>query len=272
MTAAVELVHISKSFPGVQALQEVDLALRPGSIHALVGENGAGKSTLINLLSGLLQPDTGEIRLEGQCLHLANAQAAHRLGIVTVHQEVDLFGSLSALENLGLEQGLATRGLGWIDWREQRRRARVALEKVGVDWSPAVLAETLSPGQRQLVEIAAALAQPCRVLILDEPTSSLSETETQKLFSHIRRLREEGTAILYVSHRLEEIFALADEVTVLRDGRRVWSGPLADTSRTHLIAQMVGRTVEPAPLRVAPESGPIRFECRGLTAADGSFL
>src|SRR5262245_21217735 len=272
MSGLLELSRVGKSFPGVTALADVDLALRPGSVHALVGENGAGKSTLINLLSGLLQPDSGEIRHEGKRLHLASAQAAHRLGIVTVHQEVDLFGSLSVMENLGLEQGLATHGLGWFDWRKQRSRARAALERVGVDWSAAVLAETLSPGQRQLVEIAAALAQPCRVLILDEPTSSLSEKETQLLFSHIRRLREEGTAILYVSHRLEEIFALADEVTVLRDGRRVWSGPLADTSRTHLIAQMVGRTVEPAPLRVAPESGPIRFECRGLTAADGSFL
>src|SRR5262245_24831807 len=160
MSGLLELSRVGKLFPGVTALAEVDLALRPGRIHALVGENGAGKSTLINLLSGLLQPDSGEIRFDGKRLHLVSAQAAHRLGIVTVHQEVDLFGSLSVMENLGLEQGLATRALGWIDWREQRRRARAALEKVGVDWSPAVLAERLSSGQRQLVEIAGALAQP----------------------------------------------------------------------------------------------------------------
>src|SRR5262249_43774812 len=223
MSAAVELVGISKSFPGVTALDDVNLTLRPGSIHALVGENGAGKSTLINVLSGVLAPDRGEIRIAGQAVHFSDAHSARRRGIVTVHQEVDLFPDLTVAENIGLEQGPATHRLGWIDWPEQRRRARAALQTVGEEMSPDRRGSTLTPAQRQLVEIAAAVSQSARVLILDEPTSSLSAAETQVLFGHLRRFRAEGTAILYVSHRLEELFALADEVTVLRDGRRVWT-------------------------------------------------
>ena len=146
---------------------------------------------------------------------------------------------------MGLEQGLPSR-LGWIQWREQRKRTRRALQSVGVTLSPTLLAVHLTPAQRQLVEIAGAVAQSGRVLILDEPTSSLSEAETHILFAQLRRFREQGTAIVYVSHRLEEIFALADEATVLRDGRQIWSGPLGDSSPRHLIGLMVGRDVSVA--------------------------
>jgi ABC-type sugar transport system ATPase subunit/ribose/xylose/arabinose/galactoside ABC-type transport system permease subunit len=281
MSAVVELAGIGKAFPGVRALQDVDLALRAGSIHALVGENGAGKSTLINILSGVLAPDTGTIRVAGHAVHLSDARAARRHGIVTVHQEVDLFPDLSVMENVGLEQGLPLTRLGTIDWRAQRRRTRAALDSVGEELAPGMLAGSLTPAQRQMVEIAAAVSQAAKVLILDEPTSSLSEAETQVLFKHLRRFRAGGTAIVYVSHRLEEIFALADEVTVLRDGRRVWTGPLADSSPRRLIGLMVGREVPgrrgqvadlPAPGRSATcPTGPVRLSCRGLTAADGGF-
>jgi ABC-type sugar transport system ATPase subunit/ribose/xylose/arabinose/galactoside ABC-type transport system permease subunit len=279
MSALVELVGISKTFPGVHALEKVDLTLGPGHIHALVGENGAGKSTLINILSGVLQPDGGEIRLAGQPTRLADARSARRHGLVTVHQEVDLFPDLTVAENIGLEQGLPANRLGWIDWRRQWQQTRAALEAVGEDLAPAAPAGGLSPAQRQVVQIAAAVSQSARVLIFDEPTSSLSEAEAHVLFAHLRRFRDQGAAILYVSHRLEEIFALADEVTVLRDGRRVWSGPLDKCSPQQLIGLMVGR--EPVTFSRGSESraalgavanplNPVRFRCAGLTAADGT--
>jgi ABC-type sugar transport system ATPase subunit/ribose/xylose/arabinose/galactoside ABC-type transport system permease subunit len=267
----VELSHIGKSFPGVTALEGVNLKLHAGTIHALVGENGAGKSTLINILSGVLRPDTGDIRLRGKPVHFHDARAAGKQGIVTVHQEVDLFPDLSVAENMGLEQGLPTNRLGWVSWRHLRDRARHALQTVGEKIPLGALTATLSPAQRQMVEIAAAVSEEARVLILDEPTSSLSAAEAASLFAQLKRFRSHGTAILYVSHRLEEIFHLADVVTVLRDGRHVWTGPVAESSPDHLIALMVGRETTTAYSRKAEALGPELFRCRGLTAADGSF-
>jgi len=275
MNALVQLIQVGKRFPGVTALQDVDLELRPGTIHALVGENGAGKSTLINILSGVLTPDGGEIRIRGERTRYTDARSARRAGIVTVHQELDLFPDLSLVENVGLEQGLPRHRFGWIDWRLQRRRTREALAVVGESIPARTQAGLLTPGRRQLVEIAAAISQTAAVLILDEPTSSLSESETQLLFRHLRRFRDQGSAVLYVSHRLEEIFALADEVTVLRDSRRVWTGPIGHSSPQHIIGLMVGReqvakTAAVANPRLASR-GPVRLSCRGLTAADGAF-
>jgi ribose transport system ATP-binding protein/rhamnose transport system ATP-binding protein len=270
MVHPAELVQVSKSFPGVHALDRVDLTLRAGTIHALVGENGAGKSTLINVLSGVLHPDAGEVRVAGRPVKFAGARAAHALGIVTVHQEVDLFPDLSATENVGLHQGLPST-LGCIDWARQRRRTAEALAAVGAAVAPGTPADDLTPAQRQLVELAAAVSQAARVLILDEPTSSLSAAESRTLFEHLRRFRQGGAAILYVSHRLDDVFALADEVTVLRDGRRVATLPIVETSPPQLIALMVGRDVPPAPERVSGETGPVRLRCDGLAAADGSF-
>jgi len=258
-----------KTYPGVRALAGVDLVLSPGRIHALLGENGAGKSTLIHLLSGSLPPEAGSLELDGRPVVFASAAEARSRGVAVVHQEGDLFSELSVAENLGLEQGLPTR-FGLLDTAELRRRTADALVALGVDLSPDPLAASLTPGQRQLVSLAAALALRPRVLILDEPTSSLSAGETERLFATVRRLRDAGTAVLYVSHRLEEVSALADEATVLRDGRVVWSGPLAGVRREDLIRHMVGREV----LAVAPPeatTGDVLFRCEGLTAADGSF-
>jgi ABC-type sugar transport system ATPase subunit/ribose/xylose/arabinose/galactoside ABC-type transport system permease subunit len=271
MNPVVDLEGIRKSFPGVRALRDVTLVLRPGTIHALVGENGAGKSTLINVLSGILTPEEGTIRVAGQPVHLSDPRTARRYGIITVHQEADLFPDLSVMENMALEQGLPANRLGWIDWGAQRRRTRAAFAEVGETIPPGTPAGSLTPAQRQMVEIAAAVSQSARVLVLDEPTSSLSEAEARVLFDHLRRFREQGTAIVYVSHRLEEIFALADEVTVLRDGQHVWTGPLVETTHQGLIARMVGRDVGPAGVRPIRDDGPVRLSCRGLTAADGSF-
>jgi ABC-type sugar transport system ATPase subunit/ribose/xylose/arabinose/galactoside ABC-type transport system permease subunit len=281
---AVQLLHVSKSFPGVLALQDVSLTLQPGRIHALVGENGAGKSTLINILGGVLGPDAGEVRMAGRPVHFANARAARRHGVVVVHQEVDLFPDLSVAENIGLEQGLPRGRLGGVSWANLRRRARHALELVGESLPPGLPAGRLSPALRQLLLIAAAVSESAPVLVLDEPTSSLSAAESEVLFAHLRRFRAGGTALLYVSHRLDEIFSLADEVTVLRDGRHVWTGPTSATSRQELIERMVGRPVGggsvprcvgevggQSPLQgPATQESPV-FACQGLSAADGSF-
>ncbi len=267
----LELTGIGKSFPGVVALRAIDLALRAGTIHALIGENGAGKSTLINVLSGTLAPDAGALLLDGRAVLIPSASQAHALGIVTVHQEVDLFPDLSVLENVGLQQGLPANRLGLVDWATQRRRTQLALRAVGDPVPADVLAGRLTPAQRQLVEIGAAVSQSARVLVLDEPTSSLSDAEAQILFAHLRRFRAAGAAILYVSHRFEDVFALADEVTVLRDGQRTWTGPLAETSPAALIRHMVGRDLAAPPPRADRPLGPVRLACAELSAADGSF-
>jgi ABC-type sugar transport system ATPase subunit/ribose/xylose/arabinose/galactoside ABC-type transport system permease subunit len=271
MSPLVELRGIGKSFPGVVALAGVDLALSPGRVHALVGENGAGKSTLLNVLAGLQQPDEGAVHIEGTPVRLGDARAAWEHGIVTVHQEVDLFADLTVLENLGWQQGLPAGQVGWIRWAEQRRRALSALADIDSPVSPDERAGRLTPAQRQLVEIAGALARSPCVLVLDEPTSSLSGAEAERLFAHIRRLAKRGAAVLYVSHRLEEVFALADEITVLRDGQRVWTGPAQETTPAELIRAMVGRAVSTVRSRTDHEVGAVRLSCRGLTAADGSF-
>jgi ABC-type sugar transport system ATPase subunit/ribose/xylose/arabinose/galactoside ABC-type transport system permease subunit len=280
LTAPVQLLHVSKAFPGVQALRDVSLTLRPGSIHALLGENGAGKSTLINILGGILTPDQGGIHLGGGPVRFSDARAARRHGIAVVPQEVDLFPDLSVAENIGLEQGLPRSRLGFVDWPALRRRARRALELVAEPLSPDIPASSLSPARRQMVLIAAAVSEAAHVLVLDEPTSSLSAAEAEVLFEHLRRFRAGGAAILYVSHRLEEVFRLAEEATVLRDGRLVWTGPLREVSRERLVELMVGREEgERIPARnssdgpsiVGAPGGLSGFSCRALTAADGAF-
>jgi ABC-type sugar transport system ATPase subunit/ribose/xylose/arabinose/galactoside ABC-type transport system permease subunit len=271
MSAVIELAGLVRTFPGVVALDDVSLTLHGGRIHALVGENGAGKSTLIHILGGSLAPDRGDIRLDGRSLRVADAHDARRHGIVTVHQEVDLFADLTVAENIGLEQGLPAGRLGWIHRGELRRRALAALAIMRADLALDGPAANLSPAQRQLLLLGAALSRPARVLVFDEPTSSLSAMESETLFAQVRRLRDEGVAILYVSHRFEEIFALADEITVLRDGRRVWHGLLGETSPGHLLQQMVGRDTPLAAKHAPAAPGPVLLRCEGLSAADGSF-
>ncbi len=271
MAPVVQLHGIAKSFPGVVALAGVDLELHAGRIHALVGENGAGKSTLLNVLAGLLQPDAGTILVGGEARRFADARAAWAAGVVTVHQEVDLFADLSVAENVAWQHGLSANRLGLIHWRRERRHTAAALKTVGAPISPDESAGRLTPAQRQLVEIAGAVSRAARVLVLDEPTSSLSAAEATRLFELLRRFRAEGTAVVYVSHRLEEVFALADDVTVLRDGRRVWTGPVAATTPAHLIRYMVGREVIVSRKGHARQPGPVRLACQGLTSAKGNF-
>jgi ABC-type sugar transport system ATPase subunit len=252
---------LSKSFPGVRALEAVDFELLPGEVHALLGENGAGKSTLIKVFGGAVVPDGGEARLEGEPLPLGDPLAVRRRGINIVYQELTLVPELTAAENIFLGR---ERGRPFLRRKDMTRSAQALLDQLGARISPAVPVRTLSVAQQQLVEIARALANESKVLILDEPSATVSDPEVERLFAVLRRLRERGLGIVYISHRLEEIFAVADRVTVLRDGRRVASAPVPGVDRPQLIRWMVGRDVtEEFPPR-APTPGDTVLEVRSL--------
>jgi ribose transport system ATP-binding protein len=254
---------LSKAWPGVRALDAVDLELRAGEIQALVGENGAGKSTFIKVLSGAVVPDSGSARLEDEPLPFGDPILARRRGISVIYQELTLVPQLSAAANvfLGRERG----GL-MMDRSGMERRAQEALDSLGGHVPAAAPAGRLSVAQQQIVEIARALLERSRVLILDEPTSALTREESERLFALLRDLRRQGLAILFISHRLEEVFALADRITVLRDGRKVAEGPTSGFDRPSLIRAMVGREVaDEFPPRAA-RPGALLLEVRDLAS------
>ncbi|MSR32941.1 MAG: sugar ABC transporter ATP-binding protein [Gemmataceae bacterium] len=261
----LEMKGIKKSFPGAQALQGVDLHLHQGEILGLIGENGAGKSTLIKILGGAVHPDAGEIRLRGKLLGQIHPALARAEGIAVIHQEFALVSSLSARENIFLGN---PPGNGFLIRRgEERRRARDLLDKLGARFSEETLCGKLSVAQQQLVEIAKALSDKARLLVLDEPTAALTPRETEALFALVRQLRSEGIGVIYISHRLEEIFALADRIQVLRDGKEVAQAPARNASRAQVIQWMVGRNVEVARSATAgPARGEILLEARGLNS------
>jgi ABC-type sugar transport system ATPase subunit len=241
---AVSLTRVSKSFAGVTVLNAVDFDVRPGEVHALLGENGAGKSTLIKIMAGMHQPDDGHIAIDGKEVRFSGPREAHAAGIATVHQELLLFPELSVAENVFLGQ---TPKTSWraIDWRAMRKRARALLDSLDChDLDVETKVGLLSVANRQRVEIARALAQDARVLIMDEPTAALAEADVVRLMDIVRRLRTRGVAIVYVTHRLPEVFALADRVTVLRDGAHVATLPIEQVTEPGLVAMMVGRAID----------------------------
>jgi len=245
----LELVNVGKTFPGVTALDGVSLRFRRGTVHALVGENGAGKSTLMSIIAGLLPPDTGELRLEGRPLRPASPREALESGIAMIHQELNLMPFMSVAENIWIGREPVT-GLGFVRHRELRARTRELLARLRLDVDPDAELGTLSIAHRQMVEIARALSHRPKLLIMDEPTSALTEREAQQLFMVIRELKAQGTAVIYISHRMEELFAIADEISVLRDGRHVGTDAARNLSRDTLIRMMVGRELHrlfPAP-------------------------
>ncbi|WP_027015432.1 sugar ABC transporter ATP-binding protein [Comamonas composti] len=245
MRSTLELRHISKRFSGVSALDDVCFDVRPGEVHALMGENGAGKSTLIKIMSGVHQPDAGELWMSGRPVHFSSPGDAARNGIATVHQELLLFPDLSVAENIAMGSPLRRSFLGTIDWPFIRQRARSLLEDLQCsDLDVDVPVRALSVANRQRVEIARALAQEPRVLIMDEPTAALSDADAQRLLDVVQRLRARGVAIIYVSHRMPEVYALADRITVLRDGRQVATLTAIGVQPNKLVALMVGRPVE----------------------------
>lgn len=268
MTALLKLLGVSKSFGGARALTDVSLELRAGEVHALVGENGAGKSTLVKIITGAHQPDEGEIELEGVPIRNLDPQRAKQLGIAVIYQQPALFPDLTVTENIAL--GLEPPGF-WrrIDWRQRRVRAVQLLAEIGAHIDPDVEAGRLTMPQQQLIEIARALTGSARLLILDEPTASLSENEIERLFSVIRRLKARGVGVIYISHRLDELSQIADQVTVLRDGRVAGRVSPDRMNRADLIRMMVGRELEAICPRIAPQGDEILLETRGLSCRAG---
>jgi rhamnose transport system ATP-binding protein len=259
----LDATAITKSFAGVQALRGVSFSLGSGEVHALLGENGAGKSTLIKVITGAEKPDSGTLTVDGHLVAHNSPAAARALGIAAVYQQPALFPELTVEENIGL--ALESASL-WrrIDWRARRRQARELLERAGADIAPQRTVGTLSMPEQQLVEIAKAIGAHARILILDEPTASLTDREVERLFRVIGTLRGEGAGIIYISHRLDEVAVIADRVTVLRDGRTVATRPLKDVDRAELVRLMVGRDIQAIfPKREVP-IGAIALEVRDL--------
>ncbi|WP_396641063.1 sugar ABC transporter ATP-binding protein [Microbacterium sp.] len=240
---ALEAIDIAKSFDGVHALKGVSFSVQPGEIHALLGENGAGKSTLIKVVTGLYAPDSGQIRREGEDVVFANVRAAHKAGIVALYQELSIVPTTSVAENVLLGEQLPSRA-GIVNGRALRRQAREQLDRLNQKISMRKLAGDLSPVQQTMVAVARALATDARVLILDEPTASLTDTEIREVFTVLRSLRDEGVAIVYVSHRLEEVFELCDRLTIMRNGETITTKDVADTTIGEVISTMVGRNAD----------------------------
>jgi ABC-type sugar transport system ATPase subunit len=237
---ALEARDIVKRFDGVHALNGAQLSVRPGEIHALLGENGAGKSTLIKVLTGIYAPDAGTLWRNGEEVEFHNVRVANRAGVSALYQELSIIPSLSVAENILLGDQTPSSG-GIVQWRALRRRARQQLDRIHQRIPLGRLAGELSPVQQTMVAFARALATDARVLILDEPTASLTDTEIKELFTVLRSLRDEGVAILYVSHRLEEVFELCDRLTVMRNGETIMTKDVADSHIDEVISNMVGR-------------------------------
>lgn len=233
--------HITKRFPGVLALSNVDFALRKGEVHALLGENGAGKSTLMKILSGVYQPDEGDIIFEGQPVTFANPLSAQSAGITIIHQEFNLFPELTVEENIFIGREFCKNNRWRLDEKQQRQAAIDILQKLNLNISPETLVADLTVAQQQMVEIAKAISVNAKILIMDEPTAALTETEIDSLFQVTRLLKEQGTGIVYISHRLEELALIADRATVMRDGQFIATVDYDAVKISDLIAMMVGR-------------------------------
>src|SRR5579863_5210521 len=267
-SAMIQFEHVSKSFPGVAALSDVTFKVQAGECHALLGENGAGKSTLGKILAGMYRPDGGRILIDGQAVTFHSCRDAARAGVAIVHQELVFCPNLSVAENLCLHD-LPRRGL-LLDRHRLRRQAAELLAQIGLDVDVDRPLSSLSIAQEQLVQIAAAVGLGAKIVVFDEPTSSLGRDEVDRLFALIRRLRQSGVTIIYVSHRLEEIFELCQIVTVLRDGRRIGTRPIGEIDHDELVRMMVGRGVEttsPAPKTSA--SSTIRLRVRRSSPRGG---
>ncbi|MFZ1904147.1 MAG: sugar ABC transporter ATP-binding protein [Steroidobacteraceae bacterium] len=260
----LEVINVSKAFPGVMALESVSLRLKCGTVHAVVGENGAGKSTLMNIIAGLHAPDRGELRLRGRPLRLRSPREALESGIAMIHQELNLMPSMSVAENIWIGRE-PVNACGVISHRELHRRTRELLGRLSIDIDPQAPLRSLSIAYRQMVEIAKAISYDSQLLIMDEPTSALTERDAERLFAIILGLKAQGKGILYISHRIEELFSVADEISVLRDGRHVGTDSPANLTRERIIRMMVGRELAQIAPAAPARAGAVRLAVRELT-------
>jgi len=265
----LQLTGIAKRFGAVQALADVDLELCANEVHALVGENGAGKSTLVKILAGIYRPDAGHVKLNGRELAISGPAEARHLGIAVIHQHPNLFPDLTVAENVFVGRLPRNRVRG-VDWGELNQTAERLFANLGVKQSVSVPVRGLSAADQQLVEIAKALSTDARVLVMDEPTAALSSREVERLFAIIRQLKARGVAILFVDHRIEEVFEIADRVSVLRDGRHVITARISELTPGDAIRHMVGRRLETLFPKERATIGGVALEVRGL-ARSGVF-
>ena len=268
MPALLEMREITKTFPGVKALDGVSFDLNPGEIHALVGENGAGKSTLIKILAGVYPHAEygGEIFLDGSERRFANVRDAEKAGIAVIYQELSLVKDLSVAENIFL--GREPRRFGVINWEKLYSRAQNLLDDLHLAIDPLTPVRNLGIGQQQLVEIAKALSQDARIVVLDEPTAALTDAEVETLFGILNKLRSRDVAMIYISHKLDEVFRISDRITVLRDGRTIGTDAAKDLDEARVIAKMVGRAVGQIFPEAKHERGEVIFEARNVTVED----
>lgn len=271
----LEACGISKSFPGVKALDDVSITLRRGRLTALLGENGAGKSTLMNIIAGVLTQDEGEVRLAGEVVNFRSTRAAMEAGIAMIYQELNLVSNLTVAENIFLGRE-AVNSLGFIDAAQMNRDAAKVLEELDLHVAPTTPLDQLRVGQQQVVEIAKAITCDARVLIMDEPTSAITEHEIEVLFGIVAKLKEQGVAIAYITHKLEELTRIGDDAVVMRDGQLVGAGPLADLNRDEIVQMMVGREMNARAERAATTRGRevLRVENASLAHPDrpGDYL
>ena len=260
----LELQGICKRFPGVYALKNVDLVIYPGRVLALVGENGAGKSTLMKIIDGIYQPDAGKIVLRGEKTVIRHPMDARKKGIAMIHQELNYFPELSVEENMFMGQH-PERYKAFVNWGEIRRRVAALCQQEGLPYSPQMKIKELTVSQIQMLEILKAVSVDSKIIIMDEPTSSIGDKEVASLFSKIRALREQGIGIVYISHKLDEIFQIADDVVVLRDGCRISQGSVSEYTPESLIADMVGRRMENIYAKETVPTGEVALELRRLT-------
>jgi inositol transport system ATP-binding protein len=260
----LEVSNVSKAFPGVVALDDVSLRVKRGTVHALIGENGAGKSTLMKIIAGIYTPDAGELRLHGSAVHLSSPRQALQNGIAMIHQELNLMPFMSVAENIWIRRE-PVNALGLISHRELYRKTHALLERLALDVDPQAEVRTLSIARRQMIEIAKALSHESELLIMDEPTSALTERDAEHLFAIIRELQAQGKSILYITHKMEELFEIADELSVLRDGQYIGTASPRSLTRDEIIRMMVGRELSQIFPSAPARPGAVVLSARDLT-------
>ncbi len=267
MEYILELKDISKTFPGVKALDHVQLQVRPGEVHALMGENGAGKSTLMKILMGIYKKDPGgEILFNGQPYDVSNPKEAIDTGVAMIHQELNPIYDMTVYENIFVGREIRKHGI--VDKKAEIAEAQKLIDQCGLHVSPTNTLRGLTVAQCQLIEIIKAISVDAKVIIMDEPTAAITDREVEILFGHIRRLKEQGVAIIYISHRMDEIFSICDRVTVYRDGQYVGSGETKDLDEAQLIKMMVGREITDVFPKLEAQIGDVVFEAKHIVRAD----